>query len=398
MSSTLFIRDVDKQRFKPRGFKFAPLKGWLGGEVREKVEGWQCRVYEATGKLVGVSTSKAAWNLPDGATFDDYLALQPPDDDVAEVLFDPLNPSTYDPMRPQGASDEEQQEEGEDGEYGGLPQLEARLDMGGSRRQEEPRSKGSWWGSGGGASTGRKSRSRGSSRRGSWWGSGGGESEPVVQGGSESAPSLGQGTVEEEWLLASLHDSVEAGLGDEFEDAEAGNGSSSSGAAANDKNGEPSSSNPPGQRVWTQPPWQHEDAARLQQQQQQYGGGRAGGAQGGPSSGGSKGKKKQKGGSSSGRTLRARLWMAEGFPMRLSALVPLLEVIGSANKQISKVGRFMSKYAGLDLFPVKIQVPLLLTVYALVGFSKFHELGPGQAPGPEFFEVREQHGVGTDLA
>lgn len=34
--------DVDKQRFKARGFSFAPLRGWLGGEMRERVEGWAC--------------------------------------------------------------------------------------------------------------------------------------------------------------------------------------------------------------------------------------------------------------------------------------------------------------------------------------------------------------------
>lgn len=56
---------MDKQRFKPRGFKFAPLRGWLGGELRERVDGWDTAVYEAAGKLVGVTTAKAGWDLPE---------------------------------------------------------------------------------------------------------------------------------------------------------------------------------------------------------------------------------------------------------------------------------------------------------------------------------------------
>lgn len=44
-------RDTEKLRLKPRNFKFAPVKGWLGGDMTEKVEGWKCTVYEATGKV-----------------------------------------------------------------------------------------------------------------------------------------------------------------------------------------------------------------------------------------------------------------------------------------------------------------------------------------------------------
>jgi hypothetical protein len=43
--------DVDKLRVKPRNFKFNPVRGWLGGTMTEKVEGWKCTVYEATGKV-----------------------------------------------------------------------------------------------------------------------------------------------------------------------------------------------------------------------------------------------------------------------------------------------------------------------------------------------------------
>lgn len=37
-------------------------------------------------------------------------------------------------------------------------------------------------------------------------------------------------------------------------------------------------------------------------------------------------------------------------------LLPLLEVIGSANKVLARVGRFMAKYGEMDMFPVQVQV------------------------------------------
>lgn len=50
-SPALPCSDVGKTRLKPRNFKFAPVRAWLGGNMTEKVEGWRCTVYEATGKV-----------------------------------------------------------------------------------------------------------------------------------------------------------------------------------------------------------------------------------------------------------------------------------------------------------------------------------------------------------
>ena len=55
------------------------------------------------------------------------------------------------------------------------------------------------------------------------------------------------------------------------------------------------------------------------------------------------------------RTLTGRCWMAEGFPMSLAQLLPLLDVVGAANKHLARVGRFLQKYGELNLFPVKLQ-------------------------------------------
>lgn len=385
-------RDVDKQRFKARGFQFAPLKGWLGGEVREKVEGWQCRVYEAAGKMVGVSTSKAAWDLPDGATFDDYLALQPRDDAVSEVVFNPLDPTTYDPLgghhgrnRRGGSSDGSDgdgDDDNEDAFAGDGWGILGDDGGGGEDRGGEGRAatgKGTWWGSGagtsssgGGAATSGKGKARSS---GSWWGSSSGANPSGSDVGDSSEQVSENGWLPGKRIVEGKAAGTSVPDKEEVHDGRPGPSGLGRGLHSN------SSST---LRV---------PAAELFQQGQRHGG------PGGDGAGGSKQKKKKskdkgkgaKKPSGDGRVLRARLWMAEGFPMRLSALVPLLGVIGSANKQISKVARFMSQYAGLDLFPVKIQVPLLLTVHALVGFSKFQELGPVDTPGPEFFQVPEDY-------
>jgi hypothetical protein len=69
-----------------------------------------------------------------------------------------------------------------------------------------------------------------------------------------------------------------------------------------------------------------------------------------------------------GRLLTGRCWMAEGFPMSLSQLLPVLDIIGNANKHIARVGKFLQKYGDLELFPVKLQVLSLLprlNTYAL---------------------------------
>lgn len=61
-------------------------------------------------------------------------------------------------------------------------------------------------------------------------------------------------------------------------------------------------------------------------------------------------------GDEGGRVMRARCWMAQDFPMKLSQLLPLLDVIGTANKHMEKVSKFLSKYSKMDMFPVKLQV------------------------------------------
>ncbi|KAG1657168.1 hypothetical protein FOA52_012283 [Chlamydomonas sp. UWO 241] len=83
-----------------------------------------------------------------------------------------------------------------------------------------------------------------------------------------------------------------------------------------------------------------------------------------------------------GRRLTSRCWMASGFPLSLHQLLPVLEAAGSANKHIAKVAKFMSSYGDMDVFPIKVEVPVAYTAYVHLRFSQFQLLaGPG-GPAP----------------
>lgn len=93
------------------------------------------------------------------------------------------------------------------------------------------------------------------------------------------------------------------------------------------------------------------------------------------------------------KRVTARCWMAENFPLSLRQLMPLLEVMSSANKHLAKVSKFMNKFGDMNLFPVKVQVPLMMTVYVLLAFKEFTILTPKvmQKMGPDFFKVPEDY-------
>jgi len=94
-----------------------------------------------------------------------------------------------------------------------------------------------------------------------------------------------------------------------------------------------------------------------------------------------------------GRQVSGRCWMAHGYPISLHHLLPLLEAIGPANKHIQATVGFLNQYKGESLFPVKIKIPLMWTVYISLKFRNFKRLGLEGRAGlqlqlqPEFFQV-----------
>lgn len=120
VSDIIMTGSETKTKMKASEFRFKPVRGWLGGEQAETIEGWKTKVFEANGKLNSVTThkvrtstapfraltrhpaalrtpsaSRAAktgrWQLrpvavqgklviPEGASFEDYLVLMPEED------------------------------------------------------------------------------------------------------------------------------------------------------------------------------------------------------------------------------------------------------------------------------------------------------------------------------
>ncbi len=89
------------------------------------------------------------------------------------------------------------------------------------------------------------------------------------------------------------------------------------------------------------------------------------------------------------RPFSGRCWMAERHPLSVRALFPLLDVCAAVNKHFGKVRRFLAKWADMDACPVKLQVPILMTIYAQIAVNDFKLLPPDEALPADFFAVPE---------
>ena len=47
-----------RTKMKADEFKFKPARTWLGGQATERIEGWQTKIYEASGRMNAVTTHK----------------------------------------------------------------------------------------------------------------------------------------------------------------------------------------------------------------------------------------------------------------------------------------------------------------------------------------------------
>ena len=101
------------------------------------------------------------------------------------------------------------------------------------------------------------------------------------------------------------------------------------------------------------------------------------------------------------RKVTARCWLAEGFPIRADDLASILDVASRANKHLKKVRRLVEYWRERkpSHFPVKVQVPIVLTVFAVARFRDFTLLsedersrvlssrGEGESAADGFFDV-----------
>ena len=49
---------ISKTKMKASDFRFTRVKGWLGGDQTERIDGWRTYIYEAAGKMKAVNTTK----------------------------------------------------------------------------------------------------------------------------------------------------------------------------------------------------------------------------------------------------------------------------------------------------------------------------------------------------
>ena len=76
------------------------------------------------------------------------------------------------------------------------------------------------------------------------------------------------------------------------------------------------------------------------------------------------------------RKMSARCWLVRDFPLKASQASQILDVLERANKNAAHVNRVVKYWCSNheNMFPVKIQVPLMLTIYAQVQFKDFKAL------------------------
>ncbi|GLC40853.1 hypothetical protein PLESTB_000015800 [Pleodorina starrii] len=473
------VRSVD--------FRFKPVAGWLTKEVREKVEGWNCKLYEAAGRLVAVTHYKMPYGLTPDMSYDDYLAARFESDPVVESPVNPMNPASLKDrgMNPAkaaaklavaakhqriaaaaAAAQDEQaaavaKAAAARAAAGGLRALAPRIDDDEGAEEGEGEEAGE--GEGGERGSGRERRSNGKARKAAAGGKAGsrpppdatlvvasvessavagreeGEGGEEAEGGEGEAAGADLSEVDLTALAARVaaeaaeaqrakrgEDEDDADAGDDDEGGGGGGGGCSGGAAESEaearagKAGRGGCASSGTAAAAAGPSSSSAAAAAAGGAKCGKGGGKEstrgssgkawlgwgfgkktpeppGDGRGGDSGGGGGGASSSGGGGAiaaaakRSRKISGRCWMAESFPLSLKQLLPLLEVVGTANKVFAKVARFMQKYGDLAMFPVKVQVPLILTVYVLLSFKQFRLLGEGQgrAPPPpdDFFLV-----------
>lgn len=62
--SIIMSESISKTKMKASEFRFTRVKGWLGGDQTERIEGWKTFIYEAAGKMKAVNTTKVYIHLP----------------------------------------------------------------------------------------------------------------------------------------------------------------------------------------------------------------------------------------------------------------------------------------------------------------------------------------------
>ena len=82
----------------------------------------------------------------------------------------------------------------------------------------------------------------------------------------------------------------------------------------------------------------------------------------------------------SGSWLRARVWLAPSFPLNVQHMLLLLEVIATANKTARRVMAALQVWRDTEAFPMKVHMPLMLSIFAQLACSGYAPCTAADAP------------------
>ena len=81
-----------------------------------------------------------------------------------------------------------------------------------------------------------------------------------------------------------------------------------------------------------------------------------------------------------GSWLRARVWLAPRFPLNVQHMLLLLEVIATANKTARRMMAALQVWRDTEAFPMKVHMPLMLSVFAQLVCSAYAPCTAADAP------------------
>jgi len=82
-----------------------------------------------------------------------------------------------------------------------------------------------------------------------------------------------------------------------------------------------------------------------------------------------------------GSVLRARLWLAPDFPLKVYDMILLLRIVAVPNKHARRLATALEQFASQPVFPMKISVPLMMTSYLSLVCSEYKPLAGGVDAG-----------------
>jgi len=98
----------------------------------------------------------------------------------------------------------------------------------------------------------------------------------------------------------------------------------------------------------------------------------------------------KKGESEPGSLVRARMWLASAFPLTARHFLLVLDVIAVVSSSARKLQKALKGWQWSDAFPMKLHVPLMLTVWAQVSCTAFKPLDAASLPD-DWFGVPDEY-------